>query len=60
MYVPHSHGGILDGTPVDEAKKKGVDLTIPALWKLSSGVVVSLNISVIDLTVALILGRSKG
>ncbi len=66
--LPCLSGGIVDGTTVEEAKKRGVDLigelkkhnTTPALWKLSSGVVVSLNISVIDLTVALILGRSKG
>ena len=33
--------------------------TTHALWKLQSGVVASPNISVIDLTVALILGRGK-
>jgi glycerate-2-kinase len=65
--IPCLSGGIVDGMTVEEAKKKGVDLigelkkhnTTPPLWKLSSGVVVSPNISVIDLTVALVLGRSK-
>jgi glycerate 2-kinase len=65
--IPCLSGGIVDGMTVEEAKKKAVDIigelkkhnTTPALWKLNSGVVVSPNISVIDLTVALILGRSK-
>jgi glycerate-2-kinase len=65
--IPCLSGGIVDGMTVEEAKRKGVDIigelkkhnTTPALWKLNSGVVVSPNISVIDLTVALVLGRSK-
>ena len=65
--IPCLSGGIVDGWTGDEAKRKGVDIigelkhhnTTPALWKLNSGVVVSPNISVIDLTAALILGPSK-
>ena len=65
--IPCLSGGIVDGMTVEEAKKMGVDImgelkkhnTTPVLWKLNSGVVVSPNISVIDLTVGLILGRSK-
>ena len=49
-----------------EQQKKGVDIiealkehdTTPALWKLNSGVVATPNISLIDLTVALIIGKS--
>ena len=59
-------GGIVDGKTIDLAKKIGVDIvealkrhnTSPALWKLNSGVVATPNISLIDLTVALIMGRS--
>lgn len=64
--IPCLSGGIVDGWTVEEANKGGVDIigelkrhnTTHALWKLNSGIVVSPNISVIDLTVALILGRS--
>ncbi len=63
--IPCLAGGIVDGQTADRAKKMGVDLlgelkhhnTTPALWKLKSGIVVSPNISLIDLTVALILGN---
>lgn len=63
--IPCLAGGIVDGQTADTAKKMGVDLlgelkhhnTTPALWKLKSGIVVSPNISLIDLTVALILGN---
>ncbi len=63
--IPCLAGGIVDGHTAAEAKRIGLDIqgelkrhnTTPALWKLSSGVVVSPNISLIDLTVALILGR---
>ena len=66
--IPCLAGGIVDGKTTEEAKQRGVDIigalrhhdTTHALWKLQSGVVASPNISVIDLTVALILGRSKG
>jgi glycerate-2-kinase len=65
--IPCLSGGIVDGRTVEEAQKRGVDImgelkrhnTTHALWKLDSGVVVSPNISVIDLTVALILERCK-
>jgi glycerate-2-kinase len=65
--IPCLSGGIVDGWTGEEAKRKGVDIigalkhhnTTPALWKLNSGVVVSPNISLIDLTAALILGPSK-
>ncbi|HEX7373096.1 MAG TPA: hypothetical protein VF372_09755, partial [Thermodesulfobacteriota bacterium] len=65
--MPCLAGGIVDGRTVDEAKRKVVDIigelkrhnATPALWKLNSGIVVSPNISVIDLTVALVLGRSN-
>lgn len=65
--IPCLAGGIVDGWTVEEARRRGVDLigalkrhdTTPALWRLDSGVVVSPNISVIDLTVALILGKSS-
>jgi glycerate 2-kinase len=64
--IPCLAGGIVDGRTVGEARQKGVDIigalkrhdATPALWKLDSGIVVSPNISLIDLTVALILGRS--
>lgn len=64
--IPCLSGGIVDGRTMEEARKRGVDIigelkrhnTTPALWKLNSGVVISPNISLIDLTVALILGRS--
>ena len=64
--IPCLAGGIVDGQTVEAAKKLGVDIvealkrhnTSPALWKLNSGVVATPNISLIDLTVALIMGRS--
>jgi glycerate-2-kinase len=64
--IPCLTGGIVDGKTFDDAKRMGVDIsgalrrhdTTRALWKLRGGVVASPNISVIDLTVALILGRS--
>jgi glycerate 2-kinase len=60
-------GGIVDGQTAEQAKSFGIDLigelkrhnTTPALVKLKSGVVASPNISLIDLTVALIMGRKK-
>jgi glycerate-2-kinase len=65
--IPCLAGGIVDGQTVESAKKMGMDVaeelkrhnTTPALWKLNSGVVATPNISLIDLTVALIMGRSK-
>jgi len=60
-------GGIVDGETVEAAKEAGVNVveelkrhnTTPALWKLKSGIVATPNIRVGDLTVALIMGRSK-
>jgi glycerate 2-kinase len=65
--IPCLAGGIVDGWTVEEAERRKVDIigelkrhnTTPALWNLGSGVVASPNISLIDLTVALILGRRK-
>lgn len=63
--VPVLGGGIVDGQTAEAARKKGIDLwdaqkrhdTSPALWALDSGVQVSHNISITDLTVALITKR---
>lgn len=64
--IPCLAGGIVDGTTVQQARKLGIDIeaelkrhntTLP-LWKLNSGVLASPNISLIDLTVVLVMGRS--
>ena len=63
--IPCLAGGIVDGQTVEEAKKNGVDIagelkrhnTTPALWRLNSGILATPNISLVDLTVALIMGR---
>jgi len=60
-------GGIVDGGTVEEARNAGINLaeelkkhnTSPTLWKLKSGIVATPNISLIDLTVALVMGRDK-
>jgi glycerate-2-kinase len=65
--IPCLTGGIVDGQTVASAKKLGVDIVeelkqhnaSPALWGLHSGVLATPNISLIDLTVALIMGRSE-
>jgi glycerate-2-kinase len=65
--VPCLAGGIVDGATAAMAKSAGIDLAAelarhnasPPLWQLDSGVVMSPNISLIDFTVALILGRSE-
>jgi glycerate-2-kinase len=65
--IPCLAGGIVDGQTVESAEKMGVDIveelkqhnTSHALWRLNSGVVATLNISLIDLTVALVMGRSE-
>jgi glycerate-2-kinase len=65
--IPCLAGGIVDGQTADQAKRLGIDLigelkrhnTTAPLVKLNSGVVASPNISLIDLTVALILDRKK-
>ena len=57
----------MDGRTLDSAKKAGIDVvealrrhnTTPALLKLNSGVVASPNISLIDLTVAIITGQAS-
>jgi glycerate-2-kinase len=65
--IPCLAGGIVDGQTAEQAKNSGIDLigelkrhnTTPALVKLKSGIEASPNISLIDLTVALILDRKK-
>jgi glycerate-2-kinase len=60
-------GGIVDGETMEEARRAGVNVldelkrhnTSPPLWKLGSAVWATPNISVIDLTVGLVMGRSK-
>jgi len=60
-------GGIVDGYTVEEAEKAGVNIveelkkhnTSPALWKLKNGILATPNISLNDLTVALVMGYSK-
>lgn len=55
-------GGIVDGYTVDEARAAGIDIngellehnTSPALWALKNGIVATPNISLNDLTVALV------
>jgi glycerate-2-kinase len=57
-------GGVIDGETVEEARKAGIDVTgelnrhntSPALWALKSGVVATPSISLVDLTVALVMG----
>ena len=65
--IPCLAGGLVDGETVEAAASARIDLreelkrhnTTPALWRLCSGVVATPNISMLDLTVAVILGRSK-
>lgn len=60
-------GGMVDGQTVESAKKAGVDIVealrrhnaTPALWKLNSAVVATPNISLLDLTVAVIMARGE-
>jgi len=60
-------GGIVDGTTAGEAERVGINIveelkrhnTTPVLQKLRSGVVATPNIGLIDLTVALVMGRSE-
>jgi len=67
VEMPCLAGGIVDGQTAELAKNSEIDLigelkrhnTTPVLVKLKSGVVASPNISLIDLTVALIMGRKK-
>lgn len=65
--IPTLAGGIVDGQTLAEALAGGVDIraalkrhdTTPALWRLDSGVLAAHNISITDLGVTLILGRSS-
>jgi len=66
--MPHClAGGIADGKTVTEAQELGIDIeeeikrhnTSPPLWKLKSGIIATPNISLVDLTVALVLGCSE-
>ncbi len=60
-------GGIVDGETIAEAKKAGINVneelkrhnTSPPLWKTGNAVVATPNISLVDLTVALVLRRSE-
>lgn len=60
-------GGIVGGETVEEAKKAGVNIVAelkrhnssPALWKLKNGIIARPNISLNDLTVALVIGHNK-
>ena len=62
--IPSLAGGIVDGQTLAEARERGVDVdealrhhdTTRALCALDSGVVATRNISMNDLTVALIMG----
>ncbi len=72
QYAPHRPvdmphclaGGIVDGETLAEIKKSGMDLvsemakhnTSPVLWKLKSAVHATMNISLVDYTVALVMG----
>jgi len=64
--IPCLAGGVVDGETVEEARLAGVNVrdelkrhnTTLALWRLKSGVVATPNISLNDLGVALIMGRS--
>ena len=64
--IPCLAGGIVDGQTLQEAANAGVDLVdslrrhdaTPALWRLGNGILAEPNISLNDLTVALIMGPS--
>lgn len=65
--IPCLAGGIVDGTTQMEAGAAGIDLeaalkrhdTTAALWRLDSGVIAEPNISLNDLTVALIMKQDE-
>ena len=65
--IPCLAGGIVDGRTVELARRRGIDLagalkrhdTTPALWALDSGIVATPNISLNDLSVALIIGSGE-
>ena len=60
-------GGIVDGFTLAEAEEAGINISAelkkhnssPALWKLKSGILATPNISLLDLTVILVLGRAN-
>lgn len=64
--IPSLAGGLVDGETVEEARRAGIDLrgelkrhnTSVALCKLNSGIIATHNISLNDLDVTLIMGRS--
>jgi glycerate-2-kinase len=64
--IPCLAGGIVDGETVRRAEALDVDIvgalkrhdTTPALWQLGSGIAATPNISINDLRVTLVLGRS--
>jgi len=66
--IPHClAGGIVDGETVAEAMKAGLNIneaikrhnTSPILWKLGSGIEATPNISLVDFTVALVMGLNR-
>jgi glycerate-2-kinase len=65
--IPCLAGGIVDGRTVELARQRGIDLagalkrhdTTPALWGLDSGIMATPNISLNDLSVALIIGSGE-
>ena len=65
-HIPVLTGGIVDGGTALRAKEKGIDLaaalkrhdTSPVLWELGDGVVTLPAMSMTDLSITLILGRS--
>ena len=60
-------GGLVDGETIAEAKKIGINIveemkrhnSSSVLWKLKSGIMTTPNISLMDFTVALVMGRSQ-
>ena len=65
-HIPVLTGGIVDGQTAARARALGIDLaaalkrhdTSPALWQLDDGVVTLPAMSMTDLSITLILGRS--
>jgi len=65
--IPTLAGGIVDGETVAAARAAGVNIdeelkrhnTLEPLWRTNSGLVVSPNISCLDLTVAVVMGAER-
>lgn len=65
--VPCLAGGVVDGFTCQEAADAGIDVgealrrhdATPALWRLGSGIEAESNISLNDLTVALVMGSTS-